>query len=176
MSFKFFIFTCINSDFWMSGILALDSKFSCIAQQCKAEYSWLKTELPECKMSGAHNNTRLWFLVNWWGYLSSWQLESSYCTGGNPKHTSSNLSWHSVELSWVTLQLHLEIETQNHRKSWVGRDPQESPSPNSGSIQHCPKSNPMSESVVQMVLQFQQLGDHCSWEPIPVPSHWRIFS
>jgi len=47
------------------------------------------------------------------------------------------------------------IESQNHRISVVGRDPQGSPRPTLGFTQDLP--NPMSESNVHAFLELQQL-------------------
>jgi len=45
----------------------------------------------------------------------------------------------------------------SHRTSQLGRDIQGSLSPNPGPTQHHPKSNPTSESTVQILLELQQL-------------------
>lgn len=49
-------------------------------------------------------------------------------------------------------------ESQNHRTPFFGKDPHRLLSPMAGSTLDVPKSNHMSGSTVQMLLELQKLG------------------
>lgn len=94
--FFFNYFTCISSYFRWSGVLALDSKFSSRAEQCKAEeHAQFKTSLSYLAARWLRpvviQDSSFWLISE--DVCSFWHPECSCHTGCKPKHTLSNWSW-----------------------------------------------------------------------------------
>ena len=121
----------------------------------------------------------------WWksSILSAPHSKLEWHTTGDQHQKSTEFRIAKGTVSWLLTGGHklnpfLSGESQNHRISWVERDPQESSSLTPGSTQNHPKSNPTSERVVQMLLNSSRLGAMTTAlrSHAQPPAQWRNFS